>query len=790
MILTSKDDEIFLTRLSDELTTLQAEKIRNDISVNKESNLQAVAEALSLSHQHFSEVMDKANTMELSKRQLSTRKLNSRFAKINNNWLNNSVGWSRTLYVLFDDWRLDFEINRLKYFVYNALFKASKKLVTEKDKYQNSLVRVAAALEEIEKSISEKETITKGDLQVVKSNIKTNLKGVVIPEVIEKFDGKKLIGIVRSIEKELKIQIDAISESRALVKAELYGRALKEQDVNIIKPNELISFEVFQEFLKSSTRLKNSIFNQLETITKLIPDIDNIVLFSIETALNASAKEEDAINHENTQIIMDGIGRAKNRLAEVQNLIDELHASYEKNLLEAIQKFTTDAVGLTQNDNALSIRIKLLKAKALQQTKSYQNVAKGHIFKVFAIARRHSVKALARAEKNIKLLRKKYFLQPSDALITQEISKFLSESESLINELPTIYRRLYKVEPVTDMDLFMGREEEYKGVKSAYDNWLKERSSATALVGEKWGGTTSFINYVEANIDFKSPVVRVNVEEKLYDKTLLYQFIANTLSIDDVGNQKELIEAINKLHTKKILIIENIQHLYLRTFNGFDAMRSLVEIINQTQNQIFWIISGSQHAWDYLAKSVQIEDYFHSVVRLGSMKTDAINSLIRKRNQIGGFKIIYVPPTEMQDYNKFKNASEDEQQNILEKRFFKKLNEFASNNISMALMYWLLSTKKVTDDQIMIGEFNNPDKSFIQVMTETRIFILLALILHDGLTLADLTLVNNQSPDIFRLQVSSLEENGIIITDGGLLKVNPLIYQNVVSVLKSKNLIH
>ena len=108
----------------------------------------------------------------------------------------------------------------------------------------------------------------------------------------------------------------------------------------------------------------------------------------------------------------------------------------------------------------------------------------------------------------------------------------------------------------------------------------------------------------------------------------------------------------------------------------------------------------------------------------------------------------------------------------------------------MALMYWLLSTRKVTEDHIMIGEFNNPDKSFIQVMTETRIFVLLALILHDGLTLEELTLVNNQSPNNFRLQVSSLEENGILIVENGLLKVNPLIHQNVVSVLKSKNLIH
>ena len=146
LILTNEDNKIGLKKLSSEDSTQNIEAIRNNITANKNTNLETISATLASTNQVFKEVMDKASTMELSGRHLDSSVLNRRFTKINNSWLSNSEGWSRTLYVLFDDWRLDFEINRLKHFAYSALFKASKQLVSEKNKYQKRLVRVADAL--------------------------------------------------------------------------------------------------------------------------------------------------------------------------------------------------------------------------------------------------------------------------------------------------------------------------------------------------------------------------------------------------------------------------------------------------------------------------------------------------------------------------------------------------------------------------------------------------------------------------------------------------------------------
>ncbi len=785
-----QDGKISLAKLSDPDFKNKLGNLQQEITSNERKYSKETREVLKLEDKNFLDIMDKVHTLELPKKHLDDKRLLRRFNKYNNAWLENSKGWYRTLYALFDDWLLDLEINQLKYIAYKELFLARKQLEKEKSEYLASLLKLSDLLNDFETTIHNGGATTRKKLQAGKIAIRKKVSDQIVPEIINQYDGKALTGIVSQIEIKLEREINVFSDSRALVKTDQYRQPLRDQDISYIKPNELLSFEVFKDFLNLTTKLKNAIFNQLEAIIKLIPDIDNIVSFSLDTAINATELDQEQINSENIQIVLNGIKRARNRISEIKKLVEELFINYDNQLIESTLKFTTEAVGLMQNENALLIQFKLLKAKALAQTISYKDKIKNHLFKFTDSIRVLYKDNIYVINKNLRSVRKRYFLQPSDAIITQELSEFLSKSENLINHLPVIYRRLYKVEPVTDMDLFVGREIEFEAVQSSYQNWISGRASSTVIIGEKWGGISSLINYLIVNMKFKYPVVRVYAEQKYYRKGIFYRFLTTSLSIDESSDQEGLIDAIKNFTSKRIVIIEDIQHLYLRSVNGFDAMKSLIEIVNQTQHEIFWIFTCTQYAWNYLVKSIQINDYFSKVVLMKSMNEEEISAVIRKRNQIGGFNIVFIPPDEYSEYKKFTSSSEEEQQNILEKRFLKRLNDFAASNISMALIFWLLSTRKVTEDHISVGDFDNPDQSFIQVMTQTRIFILLALILHDGLSLKELSLVNNLTQGELRLQISSLQEDGIIIRQADLYMVNPLIYRNVILVLKSKNLIH
>ena len=124
------------------------------------------------------------------------------------------------------------------------------------------------------------------------------------------------------------------------------------------------------------------------------------------------------------------------------------------------------------------------------------------------------------------------------------------------------------------------------------------------------------------------------------------------------------------------------------------------------------------------------------------------------------------------------------------KKYFEELNKFAQSNISLALLFWLRSAKEILDDVIKIGKPPELDYSFLESFSEDKIFALSTLVLHDGLTQKD-------HSDIFNIPISKSEllfmlmhDDGIIIKQNNLFIVNPLLYRQVVGLLKSRNILH
>ena len=110
------------------------------------------------------------------------------------------------------------------------------------------------------------------------------------------------------------------------------------------------------------------------------------------------------------------------------------------------------------------------------------------------------------------------------------------------------------------------------------------------------------------------------------------------------------------------------------------------------------------------------------------MDADTISKLVIKRNRVSGFKINFEAPAELADDKKFKKLNDEEKQEFLRSKFFKELHSFSKSNVSMALMYWLLSTKSVDGHSITIKSFEKPDFSFLNSLQADRVFLLHALI--------------------------------------------------------------
>jgi len=240
---------------------------------------------------------------------------------------------------------------------------------------------------------------------------------------------------------------------------------------------------------------------------------------------------------------------------------------------------------------------------------------------------------------------------------------------------------------------------------------------------------------------------------------------------------------------KRIIIFENLQKLFIREMHGQKALVEFIDIMTATQKNVFWIGSMSIYTFNYLERSLKMSAFFSYHIPLEPLSNDEISQLIIKRNRISGFKIKFEALDKDINDKKFKKLSDSERQQFLKERFFKDLNNFAKSNISMALMFWLLSTKKVDDQTIIIKNFKKPDLSFLASIKMDRVFVLQALIMHDGLKLEQVANVLSYSLTKTKFLLLELLEDGVLIEKDDQYLVNPIIYRNTVQLLKSRNLL-
>eukprot|EP00919_Chromeraceae_sp_WS-2016_P060710 GHVR01144132.1.p1 GENE.GHVR01144132.1~~GHVR01144132.1.p1 ORF type:complete len:286 (+),score=-19.06 GHVR01144132.1:3-860(+) len=270
----------------------------------------------------------------------------------------------------------------------------------------------------------------------------------------------------------------------------------------------------------------------------------------------------------------------------------------------------------------------------------------------------------------------------------------------------------------------------------------------------------------------------------------LFAFFNTFLNLN-AHSEKELIEQLKATYSDQVIILEDINFLFLKKVNGFEAMKTYFEILSKTGKCIYWINTCKLYAWQYLSKSVRIQSYYRNIIELKKLDEEQINKVIINRHRVSGYNIVFEQNELVGSQGKFNRLTIAEQQDYLRTAFFKELNRFSDSNISIALLYWLRSTREVKNNTIYIGRLSGFDFSFLKNIETGNILTLHSLIIHERLTLEEHSILFNQSIDQSRLDLITLEDRGIINRDeNDTFSINQLLFRQVVNLLKNKNIIH
>ncbi|SMG10982.1 hypothetical protein SAMN05661096_00367 [Marivirga sericea] len=737
----------------------------------------------------FEEEYDLAGTIELKDKLLSSQRLKNDFKQLKKQFSRKNHQWNNTIHALFEDWRSELELSALQSFVNKSIDELNTNVGEWNSKLQSNFINsiksfLAEAQSTFNEGGSEEEDISKKITQVKYITNKQLDKGL-LQKLQESLSKNTILNQMDRLEHLIGERIEKLASDYAVTKSNHFDKPLEDSELSSISNYELLSFELKPKLNQQLETLKSNIFQKMGDILIKVGDIDEIVNYVLSAASNSLSSEANV--SQARSIIVDGFERAENTAQEADVQIQEVIKNAQHELKVMSEELIKELQGLKQNENVSAIKLRINKAKAIQKSEALTQQGLDFVKKYFEVAKKFTLVYYQKAWELKEELSKRFLSATIENEPNRAVSDFLNESNQVIDGLPVIYKRLYAIEPLTDMVLFEGRESEIEKLSTAYLAWSGGKYASVLITAEKWSGMTSLINYAVKNIKFNSVPLRTEFKVNDPDPQALFQGLSDLLETKLMDKQA-IIDFLNS-GRKRVIIFENLQKLFLREMHGQKALIEFIDIMTATQSNVFWIGTMSIYTFEYLERSLKMSAFFSYHIPLEPLSDTEISQLIIKRNRISGFRIKFEAVERDSSDKKFKKLNDAERQQYLKERFFKDLNNFAKSNISMALMFWLLSTKKVDDQTIIIKSFKKPDLSFLASLKNDRVFVLQALIMHDGLKLEQVAKVLSYSVTKAKFLLLELLEDGVLIEKETQYLVNPIIYRNTVQLLKSRNLL-
>lgn len=739
--------------------------------------------------QQLAEIAEKIGTIERGSFNFKSAKIEKNYQTIDSAWMERDKGWINTLDVVLEAWRSDLSLQTLMLQAQQDLqtfTSAQNKNISEYIGDELDAIKLF-----VDDSIKIVESADENLVSELKKRIYQTRKSLdqrVIPALLEKLGNKNLINGISRLESCVQQEMEQLNTDRRIPKIPTdYLQPIESDDITTISPYELIAFEIAPDLGEKFNGIKAELVGKLNENLLVAQDLDHMISYSLSSAMDEFAAHGDVQAAKN--IALESLNRSHARVEDVRQSLEQCMEAANEKISFAVENYVDSLEDLTKTENVREIRLRVMRAKAIQSTEEYRDKIRNKVFGLYK-------ETVDWVKKQLKLLLKlkdqisKRLSLGEEEDVDIDVANFLIDSEHIIESLPLIYRNLYRIAPITDQELYVGREAELDELKEAYKHWAGNKKGAIAIIGEKWSGLTSFVNHIEQEGLFNYRCNRFVAKSSNNNLDELLTFLSEVLD-EKISSNTSWTEIADKLNqgTKKVIIIEDLQCLYFRKIGGFSNLTGISELIQQTSGHILWVVTCGYFSWMYFQDTIQIDESFRFIIELQQPSEKEIEQLIEKRNRISGYTLHFIASESDRNSKKFTRLSEAEQQRQLKDRFFKNLISFSSSNISMALMFWLLSTNEVTKDQIKIGEFRKPNFGFLNVISMEKVLSLHLLILHDGLTLKQFTDLARMPHHTCQSLLASMHEDGILLMKNHYYMVNPLIYRSVINLLTTKNLL-
>ena len=730
-------------------------------------------------------------TIELSVQNFEPNGLNSSHRHAQKTYKKTMNGWGNTLAVLSDRYNFDQELFNARFTNIEQYLFLSQKLETRiNDKVLVEIQKISTFLEAKQEQLSSA-SISDSDFKKLLNTVRyenTRFMKQAVPECIQVIRDQKIPNLLSNLVNKTKDEISKLSETRSMVKNISYEHAIKDSEINKIAPRDLITFEALPEYLEAIDALYEEVSSTIELTQHQLMEISNISDFNLETALAAIDSEDQ---HDRARSMSkEGIERAHSRLQDIVDDLKSLCPKVESTIHQGVDDFNSRIISLNEIDKVFDTQVRIAKAKAVEKTKAlrqhYLAKLREFIPRLITNVRRRGLILYKRYRETSQ----RYGIGNPTQTLSAEVAGFLSETEATVKQLPFVYQRLFEISPLDNVYFYEPRPRANLALKKAFENWESGHYGATSLIAESGAGATTLIHFFLNDLKPNLPIYQLSSDAQIHTPTEFYDFFKEQFGVEGFNSTDELVEYLNNLNGKRIIILEDFEHFFLRKVNGFECIKIYIELLTRTNQNIFWITSINKYCHEYLNKTTDLDDIFSYNIELKPLKSEQITSLVLKRHRVSGFSLIFRPHKIDRKNNRFKKMTDEQRQVYLQKEYFNALNQIVMGNSSLALVYWLRSILEIEGDVMYIRSLKGVDTSFLLKLSEEKLFTLHSMLLHDGISIADHASVFSQPQEVSKLTILPLYDDGVAVYNNGRFNINPLLFRQVVTLLSQKNIIH
>lgn len=729
-----------------------------------------------------------------------SRETNQRFEK---QYQRYRQAWEQHFDAEREGWQKNLELYQLQLQIRHICYDI---LTSTEDKIRKQLVPAFSATEEaLNASLQRLKAIDQEDKTAVKRaiaaesrDLQSALQEEKIPYMLDTLVRARLENTIESAIIRVQRSIDSISEEHTIFETRDLANLVPKSKVSKIALKDLVDQEAFHPFKVSHSSFTKIFGKKLKTIYRGISEIDDIAEFTLAAGMTlVEQKKKEKSSDDPHKTVSEGLHRAVVQVNELISTTQEMVEDTNSNLLDISATFDRQIRELADSKTIIDLQLRLARAKAREEFRNlYRRIING-IKMAIPKVRQFLRDSREQLQAGLKKLQKVTGITTSSADLESKLATFLNETSSRIQNLPFVYQRLFLLEPLKDERFYFPRTGAMKQLETQYQHWQHGHYAISALVGEQGNGRTTLINFAEKKIFQPQPSIWITISsETIFTQKSLFKLLCNSLLTADERQKVKNIDALEQLILEReeriICVVENIQHLFLRTVDGFDTLEYFLLFATRTNTKIYWLLSCAQYSWQYLNKVIQVEKFTQPPIHLESFTVEEIREIIQKRHRVSGYQMIFDAAEDVANSRKYRKlASEEERQKYLKMLFFKDLTEKAGGNLSVATLLWLMSIKVESKEAIRLPGTIDFDPSILKQLPAEELFTLAALLQHESLNTLNHARIFHQDEQKSLMQLERMHNLGYLQNDeNGGYAIHPLLYRPTVQALKSQNIIH